>query len=142
MTGRGLSRLRVQCLNLSAIAPHTLSLALCNNFLSLSRQVITCEGNAAFYEVGIMDTARKGEFYYCQLSVREMYVYTVVLIMCTLLDTVNIVFLFISNFIFVTAGYSVLGWNHPGFLGSTVSLLIFTLTLTFPHILFSCEKKN
>ena len=22
--------------------------------------VITCEGNAAFYEVGIMDTARKG----------------------------------------------------------------------------------
>ncbi|XP_066918559.1 phosphatidylserine lipase ABHD16A-like isoform X2 [Clytia hemisphaerica] len=38
--------------------------------------VVTCEGNAAFYEVGIMDTARK-------------------------------------------AGYSVLGWNHPGFFGST-----------------------
>ena len=27
--------------------------------------VITCEGNAAFYEVGIMDTARKGMKRFC-----------------------------------------------------------------------------
>jgi hypothetical protein len=42
-------------------------------------QVICCEGNAGFYEVGCM---------------------------CTPLD----------------AGYSVLGWNHPGFWGSTVGV--------------------
>ena len=40
--------------------------------------VITCEGNAAYYEVGCMGTPMK-------------------------------------------AGYSVLGWNHPGFFGSTGS---------------------
>lgn len=42
--------------------------------------VIACEGNAGFYEIGIMTTA-------------------------------------------IDAGYSVLGWNHPGFGGSTVSYL-------------------
>lgn len=40
--------------------------------------IICCEGNAGFYEVGIMGTP-------------------------------------------IEAGYSVLGWNHPGFGGSTVS---------------------
>ena len=38
--------------------------------------VICCEGNAGFYEIGIMATP-------------------------------------------ITCGYSVLGWNHPGFYGST-----------------------
>lgn len=40
--------------------------------------VVCCEGNAGFYEIGIMGTP-------------------------------------------IEAGYSVLGWNHPGFGGSTVS---------------------
>uniref|UniRef100_UPI000B4CD4CE phosphatidylserine lipase ABHD16A n=1 Tax=Lonchura striata TaxID=40157 RepID=UPI000B4CD4CE len=44
----------------------------------LSPQVICCEGNAGFYEVGCLSTP-------------------------------------------LEAGYSVLGWNHPGFGGSTVS---------------------
>ncbi|XP_015765925.1 PREDICTED: protein ABHD16A-like [Acropora digitifera] len=42
----------------------------------LLKQVITCEGNAGFYEVGLITTPFK-------------------------------------------AGYSVLGWNHPGFGGSS-----------------------
>lgn len=41
--------------------------------------VICCEGNAGFYEIGIMTIPIK-------------------------------------------AGYSALGWNHPGFAGSTVSI--------------------
>uniref|UniRef100_A0A8C2M5Z4 Phosphatidylserine lipase ABHD16A n=1 Tax=Cricetulus griseus TaxID=10029 RepID=A0A8C2M5Z4_CRIGR len=52
--------------------PSTLSALLC--FLLL--QVICCEGNAGFYEVGCVSTP-------------------------------------------LEAGYSVLGWNHPGFAGST-----------------------
>lgn len=44
--------------------------------------VICCEGNAGFYEIGIMGTP-------------------------------------------IEAGYSVLGWNHPGFGGSTVSLILY-----------------
>lgn len=45
-----------------------------------STLVISCEGNAGLYEIGIMSTP-------------------------------------------IEAGYSVIGWNHPGFGGSTVSLL-------------------
>ena len=41
-------------------------------------QVVTCEGNAGFYEIGAMATP-------------------------------------------LDLGYSVIGWNHPGFAGSTVS---------------------
>ena len=44
-------------------------------------QVICCEGNAGFYEIGAMGTP-------------------------------------------IDLGYSVLGWNHPGFAGSTVSYVI------------------
>lgn len=44
-----------------------------------STLVVCCEGNAGFYEIGIMGTP-------------------------------------------IEAGYSVLGWNHPGFGGSTVRL--------------------
>lgn len=43
--------------------------------------VVCCEGNAGFYEIGIMGTP-------------------------------------------IEAGYSVLGWNHPGFGGSTVNLYV------------------
>ena len=50
--------------------------------------VITCEGNAGFYEIGTMITP-------------------------------------------IEAGFSVLGWNHPGFGGSTVGYIIFNIFL-FP----------
>lgn len=50
--------------------------------------VICSEGNAGFYEVGLMVTP-------------------------------------------LEAGYSVLGWNHPGFGGSTVSILKFKMKLCF-----------
>lgn len=48
---------------------------LCSSLLLL--QVVCCEGNAGFYEIGCTVTPLEG-------------------------------------------GYSVLGWNHPGFSGSTV----------------------
>lgn len=46
--------------------------------------IICCEGNAGFYEIGIMGTPIEG-------------------------------------------GYSVLGWNHPGFGGSTVRFPCFAM---------------
>lgn len=52
--------------------------------------VIACEGNAGFYEIGVMGTP-------------------------------------------VEAGYSTLGWNHPGFGGSTVRLHFFTIICLYCH---------
>ena len=54
--------------------------------------VICCEGNAGFYEVGMISTP-------------------------------------------LELGYSVLGWNHPGFGGSTVSLKYFSVLISNSAIL-------
>lgn len=54
--------------------------------------VIACEGNAGFYEIGVMCTP-------------------------------------------VEAGYSVLGWNHPGFGGSTVREIVQTMCKRFSTFL-------
>ena len=57
--------------------------------------MICCEGNASFYEVGMMEVPIDG----------KIYLLFVVDCVCS------------TN----VGGFSVLGWNHPGFAESTVS---------------------
>lgn len=74
-------------------------------------QVICCEGNAGFYEVGCMNTPLDGEDLSTQFHSNKKKKRH---------KQFNDTFLPLPTTF--SGGYSVLGWNHPGFAGSTVSI--------------------